>query len=145
MKITPKLLKRKKACQEQYEIFVKQWPDGCAVNAANAKIVAKLGLDLYWVVGHLLSADQRADYWAKHKPLWEDYQAKRKPLDDDYWAKRKPLWEDYLAKRKPLYEDYRAKHKFLDEDYWAKRKPMDEDLEAKTWKLLATIITEGSA
>ncbi len=55
MRITAKLLRTKKACEIDVEIFETQWPKGCNVTRKNCKIAFReLGMSVGWAIGMLL-------------------------------------------------------------------------------------------
>ena len=57
------------ACREQRERFAAEWPDGAEVTEANVLRAFVLGLDVDWLLSHVLPA-----------PLWAEYQRQRAPL-----------------------------------------------------------------
>lgn len=75
MFLTDKILRAKRACADQRELFNEQFPGGVEVTEDVCVSVADK-FDWYWAAGHLLPAPLRADYDAKLASLYADYNAK---------------------------------------------------------------------
>ena len=117
--ITANMLRGKRACEEQVDLFESLFPNGTKITES---LCMKYGreFDLNWFTKRFFPENLREDYSAKRAPLWADYEAKHASLWEDYKAKRAPLLADYEAKNTPLLADYNAKNAPLWADYRAK-------------------------
>ena len=82
------------ACLDQVERFHEIFGAGEVVVTRELCIHHAQEFDWTWAAMYLLTERGRADYEAKHAPLWADYEARRAPLDADYNVKRALLWAD---------------------------------------------------
>ena len=110
MIVTAAILRRKKACKEQVDMFVETFGAPAKVKITEALCVKHAQkFNWNWAAQRLLRAVSYAEYLAKRAPRDTDYDAKIATLCADYRARREPLEAEYRAKREPLYAEYRAK------------------------------------
>jgi hypothetical protein len=138
-KITPALLRKYRACDEQVAIFETEWPDGTEVTPATVARAIELGLNLEWGV-RLLPPRVRAEYHAKVfpiraqyaarvAPIWAEYHAKVFPIRAQYAARVAPIWAEYHAKVFPIREECDAKVAAI----WAECDAKVGPIWAETW------------
>lgn len=63
MRVTPKMLRQRSACEKQVREFEGQWPEGCHVTLENCMKASKMGLDLSWAACNLLPTEGRRAYF----------------------------------------------------------------------------------
>ena len=129
MKITKKLLKSLKACDEQVELFNKTFPSGTEITKEACLTAASVGIDFDWACNNLLNCDQRKAYeeakalsleayeeadaslWKAYEeaksPLWEAYEEAKAPLWKAYEEALTPLWKAYKEANAPLWKAYK--------------------------------------
>jgi hypothetical protein len=81
MRITSKLLKRKRACREQVALFEKLFPNGVEVTEAICVAHADK-FNFHWAAENLLSASA----WAEYKRVKDSVQAEYQRNLDAAWA-----------------------------------------------------------
>jgi hypothetical protein len=84
MKITAKMLQKQGACQEQVDLFRKEWPQGAVVNKKNALRAVELGLDIRWVAVKFLKAPAWAEYKKVTAAAWAEYEKVTAPALAEY-------------------------------------------------------------
>jgi len=138
MKITVKMLKKHNACEDQVDLFEATFPDGVQVTEAVCLAVADK-FDFSWAADSLPPPEARAEYSAKHAPIWAEYEAKRAPIWAEYWAKLDGIWSEYKAKSDGIRAEYGAKHAPIRAEYEAKRAPIRAEYLAKRAALFGRI------
>ena len=106
MKITTEILKSKKACQDQVDLFIETFPEGTEVTEEACLKAASVGIDFEWASENLLNKDQLKAYEKAITPLWEVYEASTIPTWEAYEEAITPLWEAYEEAKAPLWEAY---------------------------------------
>jgi len=87
--ITAAMLRERKACEEQVEVFEREWPHGVALSEAALVRAAELELDLEWFVGEFFHA------------LWLEYARGVETLWDGY-IRQRGLYGKYKRQRARL-------------------------------------------
>jgi len=116
------MLKKHNACQGPVDLFAATFPDGVQVTEAVCLAVADK-FDVTWAAC-LLPKAARAEYDAKHAPIWAEHNAKCDGILDEYKAKCDGIWAEYKAKRAPIRAEYEAKHDGIWAEHAAKRAPI---------------------
>ena len=128
MRITQELLQAKEACQEQLDMFVRDFPDGTEITAAICRDHPRHDYD--WAAKNLLTPEKLAEYHAAKAPLLAAYVAAEAPLWAEYEAAKAPLWAEYEAARAPLLAEYHAAEAPLWAKYVAAEAPLWAEFEA---------------
>ena len=71
--ITSRMLRKARACEEQYELFHATFGDSVEVTESNCLRAAKVGLDIEWAAEHLLSDPAREEYGRAVGPARKEY------------------------------------------------------------------------
>jgi hypothetical protein len=66
LKITPKMLREAWAYVDQYEIYVKEWPDGMLVTRESLNRALELGLDIDFLAQHFFKGKQLEFYTKRY-------------------------------------------------------------------------------
>ena len=74
MRLTAEMLREKKACENQVQVFVGEWPDGVEITEAVVLRAYELGLDIDWFVETFLTALALAEYHKAAALAWAEYQ-----------------------------------------------------------------------
>jgi len=131
MIITKEWLKSKHACQNNIDIFLKEWPDGCEVNRKNLERAITLNLYLYWLVENILPMGKYAEYNEKSISIETEYREARAPLNVEYNAKISLILANYRAKTSLIDIDYELAFSPIITEYGKKRAPLDVEYGAK--------------
>ena len=84
------------ACASQLLIVRREWPLGVPLTPLTAQRAVELGLDLEWIVGHLL--DDLA---------WAEFERVRAKAKADYERVTAPAWADYTRVTVKAWAKYR--------------------------------------
>ena len=128
MKITPDILREKRACSEQVKLFASEWPEGGEVTEAGLLRAAEVGLDLDWFATNFLPSPLLSKYESQNAPLLAEYERQNALLLAKYYRQSAPLWAEYnrqnallLAKyyrqSAPLYAEYKRQNAPLYAEY----------------------------
>ena len=111
MYLTVALLKKRKACRAQVDLFAATFPDGVHATEAVCISIADT-FDFQWAVRTLLPPKARAEYDAKRAPILAEYRAGCAAIWAEYDAKRARIWE-YGAKCAPIEAAYKKQRAAL--------------------------------
>jgi ABC-type oligopeptide transport system substrate-binding subunit len=95
MLITLKLLKDKRACARQCEIFATEWPDGCTISLATVRKALSLKLDLDWAATNLLNNSTLKVYNEAVATAWRTYDEARATAERTYNEARATALKTY--------------------------------------------------
>ena len=105
--ITLGMLIRKKACQNQVDLFKKYF-------GKSVEITEDICLKYYnefefdWLIDNMLNEERREAYKAIKEPAWEDYKAIQGPANEAYKVIQRSVYEAYKVIHGPAYIAYKA-------------------------------------
>jgi hypothetical protein len=105
MRITSKLLKRKRACREQVALFEKLFPNGVEVTEAICVAHADK-FNFHWAAENLLSAPALAEYERIEAPAWAEYMRSLAAAWDEYGRSLAAAWDEYGRSRAAAWAEY---------------------------------------
>ena len=94
-RITAEWLREHGACREDVEVVAREWPGGARPLMATARKAVRLGLDLPWLVWHLLPAPARAAYWEADAQAWAAYREAEAQARAAYREAEAQAWAVY--------------------------------------------------
>jgi len=106
MYITAKMLRKHRACEDQFEVFKKEWPNGVEVTEEACLRAAELGLDIGWAAREFLTDPHLKAYDRAIAPHWEAYQEAVAPHWKAYQEATAPHWEAYEKEVTPHWKAY---------------------------------------
>ena len=106
MFITVKMLKDKKACHDQIELFQETFGDAVEVTKENCIRAALAGLSILWAARNLINEQQTAAYKEARAPLLAAYEEAKAPLWAAYREAKAPLWAAYEEAEALLWAAY---------------------------------------
>ena len=62
MKVTAQMLRDKEACEDQVEVFEREWPDGTRITKKACLRAVELDLDVFWCATKFLTRNQLGAY-----------------------------------------------------------------------------------
>jgi cation transport regulator ChaB len=95
MKITPQMLRDKRACSKDIEIFEREWPAGVDITENVILRIYDLGLDVQWGVYKFLSSPAQKAYEKAIATAEEAYEKAIAPAQEAYEKAIAPAWEAY--------------------------------------------------
>lgn len=102
MRITKEWLAGRRACQEEIDLFVSEWPDGVEVSEAALLRALNLGLGLDWFVENALPKPLLAEYGRQEAALLAEYERQAAALWAEYERQAAPLWAEYRRQKATL-------------------------------------------
>jgi len=140
MIITKEWLKSKDISQSQFDIFLKEWPEGFKLNWQNLERAWRLGLDLGWLAKSILTSSDYEIYGSHRYSLYIEYRKKITPiyiantkkldlLDSEFGAKKDLIWDKYQERLNVCWSRYQKESETLEEEI--KQNLSDEDYERK--------------
>ena len=95
MLITLEFLVSKDACEDERDIFAKEWPEGVLLTRKSLQRATELSLNLDWLAGAVLPPGQLKTYKDADAPLWKTYKDACDPLLKTYRDARDLLLKTY--------------------------------------------------
>jgi preprotein translocase subunit Sss1 len=105
-RITVEMLKTRKACSDQVELFERVFPQGAPVSMRSFAKARKAGLDTRWTA-HLLGGPALVEYKKVRDPAWAEYKKVRDPAWAEYEKARDAAWAEYEKARAPAWVEYK--------------------------------------
>ena len=106
MRLTAEMLREKKACENQVQVFVGEWPDGVEITEAVVLRAYELGLDIDWFVETFLTALALAEYHKAAAPAWAEYEKVTAPAWAEYDKVTAPAVAEYDKMRASAWAEY---------------------------------------
>ena len=108
--LTAAMLSAKGPCQDQLDIFKREWPDGVLITRAVTARAVALELDLDWFAERFLRAAAWSEYERVTAPAWSEYERVRAPALSEYERVRAPAWSEYERVTAPALADIIEKY-----------------------------------
>ena len=116
------------ACEEQREVFRKEWPEGAEATIENVLWAVELGLDLSWGE-RWFTPEALGEYRRQRDPLYKAFERQLAPLYKEYERRRAPLWRAYERRRALVDKDFERQLAPFREEYERGRAPIQEEYE----------------
>ena len=95
MRIDVEWLNDHEACEEQVELFIATFPDGCKLTVGNVRLALRAGLEIDWFAMHFLPAPALPAYRGSVSVAWRAYAAAVTLAWRTYEQAAVPAWCDY--------------------------------------------------
>ena len=104
--ITPKLLVSLNACEEQYQKFVDEWPDGAEVTVANVLRAIEIDLDLDWFIREFFTPTALDEYERVRDAALAEYEKATAPALAEFERVRDTAWAEFEKATAPALAEY---------------------------------------
>lgn len=87
------------ACDEEYDMFCEEWPNGAGVSKANLDKAAALGMNIGWFARNILPKVVFDECNEKHYPLLNELERNSKIPCEQYCLRRSEYYAEFSARR----------------------------------------------